>query len=64
LVKGETIFAVEKMTQYLVPELIYTKGSDASAEHDEEPPPEVKMIQNQIFKSGFRKLNTLTTKRS
>lgn len=40
-VKGTKVYHVPELSSYVAAEQIRTKGSDASGEFDEEPPPEV-----------------------
>lgn len=39
--QGIPVFHVPELSSFVLPSTLYTKGSDASNENDEEPPPEV-----------------------
>jgi hypothetical protein len=61
LLKGSQIFYVPQYSAYVLPQLLYQKGSDASGEFDEEPPPEV-LLKERI--SNCRKSNIQMTKKN
>jgi H/ACA ribonucleoprotein complex non-core subunit NAF1 len=43
LAPGTPVYYVPQASCYVQPAIIYTKGSDASGEHDEEPPEDVRV---------------------